>query len=850
MTSEEDKSFPVIGIGASAGGLEALEEFFHNMPENTGMAMVVISHTHPQRASMLPEILQRKISMRVVEVQDDTKVQPNVVYLPPSNRDLGLEGDELVLKERQRGTSLPIDTFLKSLALSRGDLAACVILSGTGTDGSQGLRVIKEKGGVAMVQSIESARYEGMPESAVATGMVDFILTPAEMPERLMDYFSHGLRGPAAKIVSERNFPTVLSKVVSIVSNRTGHDFSLYKKSTLVRRIQRRISVTRTRNGQEYLNHLLHNPTEIEALFQDLLIGVTSFFRDPEAFHILGNDVLPKLLNKEDPRQPFRVWIPGCATGEEVYSVVILILECLEAMGSMREIQVFGTDIDRGAIEKAREGAYPQNIAADVSPERLSRFFDQKDSNYRVSKKVRESVVFAVQNVLKDPPFSKLDLLVCRNLLIYLESKAQKKLLPLFHYSLKPGGALFLGSSETIGEFTDLFTPIQGKWNLYRKIDVAPALQPLVEFPTGAKGALPDQDRKSGMSPMDVSETDIARATERLLLERYTPSCVVVNRKGEITFIHGRTGKFLEPAPGRISVNIVDMAREGLRFELASALRKVLNTNKAVFRHGIKVRTNGGYQDTNLILKPLGEPASLKDMIVVLFEEIVPPPQTVAKASTESVDAGNQRIIDLERELGKLQQDHRTAMEELETSNEELKSVNEELQSSNEELQSTNEELESSREELQSLNEELSTVNAELHSKIVELSESYDTITHVLNSTRIAILFLDRQLHVRRFTDEAKKLVNLIDSDIGRPLLHISTNLEQGIEFLSETINKSVSENKSVEREVRTRDGQSYALRIVPYRDTRGQIDGAILTFINLGGIRPPTANGERTEKQ
>jgi two-component system CheB/CheR fusion protein len=837
------KVFPVVGIGASAGGLEALEEFFQNVPKESSMAYVVISHTDPARSSLLPDIIQRKSHIPVVVVADRMAVEPNVVYLPPSNRDLVIEGDLFRLKEQQRGATLrlPIDTFFKSLADAKGEHACCVILSGTGTDGTQGLRVIKEKGGVTVVQSTDTAKYEGMPESAIGTGLADFIIRPSEMPQRLIEFFSTGVAIPKAEEAAEEgDFAATLSKIITTISNRTGHDFSAYKKSTLIRRIQRRMTVTRVVTAQKYLTYLHHNPGEIESLFQDLLIGVTSFFRDPEAFEYLKKQVLPSLIERRPEHESFRVWAAGCATGEEVYSIVILIMECLDEMGLRKDIQVFGTDLDPSSIEKARVGIYPANIAADLTPERLKNFFEKDNVNYRVRRAVREPVVFAAHNLLKDPPFSRLDLLVCRNLLIYLESSAQKKVLPLFHYALKPGGVLLLGTSETIGEFADLFTSVHKKWSIYRRVDVSPDLQPIVDFPTGGRAAQTAVERAFQTKPGGAEPVDsaIAGATARLLLDQHTPECVVVNRRGEISYVHGRTGKYLEPAPGLMSTNVVDMAREGLRFELASALRSVNSTGEEVRREGLRVKTNGEYHDFNMTVKPMGKPDSLKSMIVILFEEV--PERTESKKKKpkrdDSAEAPSQHTIDLEREIARVQQDHRISMEELETSNEELKSVNEELQSSNEELQSTNEELESSREELQSLNEELSTVNAELHEKIIELSQSYETINYVLNSTGIAILFLNRDLHVQRFTREATKLINLIHSDIGRSLTHISSNLDYD-RFLDD-LRMVIVEQMPIEREVRTRDGHWYSARLAPYRDQRQQTAGAVITFVNVDSLK------------
>lgn len=833
------KSFPVIGIGASAGGLEALEEFFQNVRKDSGMSYVVISHTDPARSSLLPEIIQRKSNIRVIEVEERMRIEANAIYLPPSNRDLVLEGDFFRLKQQRRGLSprFPIDMFLKSLADSRGELACSVILSGTGTDGTQGFRVIKEKGGVTVVQSAESAKYEGMPLSALSTGLADFILRPSEMPERLAECFYVGISAPRSEEAHEEDeFLSAISKITTVIRNRTGQDFSAYKKSTITRRIQRRMVITRSLSPEKYLNYLFHNPAEIEALFQELLIGVTGFFRDPEAFDSLKENILASLRASGREHEPFRVWAAGCATGEEVYSIVILIMESLEELGTTRDLQIFGTDLDQRAIEKARNGVYPENIAADVSPARLDHFFEKENGDFRVKKFIREPVVFSVHNILKDPPFSKLDLLVCRNLLIYMEQKAQKKILPLFHYSLKAGGVLFLGSSEAVMGPGDFFVPIDKKWKIYRRVDVSPAPQPIIELPTGATVAQRAIERAlMGQTSAEIGDLGIAEATERILLEVHTPPCVVVNLRGEILYIHGHTGKYLEPAPGVMSANVVEMAREGLRFQLASALRKVKSTGETIKKEQLRVKNDGGFQELNLTVKPMGHPEAFKSMIVIIFEETPPAKPKLEKNAKTISDAIADKTIELEREIGRLQQDHRTALEELETSNEELKSVNEELQSSNEELQSTNEELESSREELQSLNEELSTVNAELNDKVQELSKSFETINQILNSTKVAIVFVDRDLKVLRFTREAQQLINLIALDIGRPLSHISVNFDRASFF--DDVRRAISEDKILEMDMNTRDGQWYAASIVPYKEQKNEITGAVITFVNITSL-------------
>jgi two-component system CheB/CheR fusion protein len=788
-------------------------------------------------------LLQRETSIPVVQVHEGMQVECDKIYLPPSNRELVIKGDTFHQQEAQRGIHprLPIDTFLKSLAEDRGELAGCIILSGTGTDGTQGLRMIKEKGGVALAQSEESARYPGMPQSAIDTGLVDFILSPSEMSLRLSEYFSQSIKLRVKKEEDDREQQKQLQKIILFLASRTGHDFQYYKKSTLVRRIQRRMSVTRKLSMDQYRDYLYRNPEEIQALFQDLLIGVTSFFRDAEAFEALKG-VLRELLAREDPG--FRIWVPGCATGEEAYSVVILLSECLDELQSRKDLQIFGTDIDRNAIDKAREGVYPESIVSDVSLKRLRRFFSKEDDSYRVRKELREPIVFAAQDVLRDPPFSKLDLLVCRNLLIYLEARAQKKLLPLFHYALKPGGVLFLGSSESIGGFTDLFSPVNKRWNIYAKRDVPANHAPFVEFPVGFRGVQLPGETGRGSKEAPQSPSSIAKLVERILLNHHTPPAVVVNQAGQVHYFHGKTGRYLEPAAGHPSFNLIDMAREGLRFELSAALRKVEQTGEIVRRNGLEVTSNGEIQHCNLVVKRLESPESLKGLFLVVFEPMPAPQRHDQNTIEESGEEQGERIFSLERELTRVRQDHRTTLEELETSNEELKSVNEELQSSNEELQSTNEELESSREELQSLNEELSTVNSELHEKIHEVAEAYDIITDVLDNTGIAILFLDKGLTVRRFTQEATRLVKLIPSDIGRPIDHFSTNIK-GNNIL-DGIRKVAAERTMLEEEIQTQDEHWYLMRIMPYRAKSGRLEGIVITFVDIA--KQKKAECERDE--
>jgi len=825
----EGGRFPVVGIGASAGGLEALESLFDAVPQDCDMAFVVVTHTHPENHSMLPELIRRKSKIPVNVIEDGMALEPGAAYLPPSDRDPVLEGGVFSLRARPGKSEMhmPVDLFLKYLAEAYGERAAGVILSGTGTDGTQGIRTIKEKAGLAVAQSPDSARHRGMPQSAIETGLVDYVLAAPEIPRRLIEYFKHpaDMRFEIGKKGAKE--PEPLRRILAFLASRTRHDFSFYKENTLIRRIERRMTVNRSRNALDYLDLLHREPEELRLLFQDLLIGVTSFFRDPEAFEMLRKEVLPGLVSRSE-NEALRVWIPGCATGEEAYSVAILFLECLQEEDSPRELQVFGTDIDARAIEKARHGTYVQNIVSDVSPERLKRFFTKEDSRFRLKSDIRERVVFAEQNVLADPPFSNLDLLVCRNLLIYLKPEAQKRLIPLFHYALKEDGVLFLGSSEGVGRHSDLFEPLIKQHSIYRKKNHV--VHPEVRFPTGRRLEGVAGEPKAEEKP-EARHISRGRAVEKVLMRDHTPPCVLINRRGEILYYHGRTGKYLEPAPGDASLQIGDMVREGLRFPILSAMHRIDRDHQEIREKRVRVKTNHEYQQIDLMVKGFSEPP-LKDCLLVVFEA----PSESSPLNLQPEDSAEGRdgriAVELEEELMRVRQDYRSAMEELQSSNEELRSSNEELHSSNEELQSTNEELESSREELQSLNEELNTVNSELNSKMSELRDAYKAINSVLNSTRIAIVFLDTGLRLRRFTPEATQLLNIIESDLGRPLKHIAHNLEY--DNLSEKASQVLETLTPFDEEIRSKDGSWYRIRVMLYRPEEHTIEGVVLTFINI----------------
>ncbi len=838
---QDDKgiAFPVIGLGASAGGLEALKLFFSTVPENSPMAYIVVVHMAPNQPSMMPELLQRVTPLPVSSAKDGQTVEPGHIYIIPPNKEITLyKGEIQLLDMLKKRMSHPIDIFLRSLAQDQGKQAAAVILSGTGTDGSLGIKEINANEGVVLVQSEESSGYDGMPRSAISTGLVDVVLPPDEMPKKLFEYFSHTKTLPARKSSTTTTTTTTekeqkwLNKIFAILRTQIGHDFSSYKVNTILRRINRRMGLNQIDSHDVYVRYLRENPSEVEGLFRELLIGVTNFFRDAESFTVLKTSVLPELFKQMKEDDTFRAWIPGCSTGEEVYSLAIVLRELLDNNPKRINLQLFGTDIDKFAVDKAREGLYPNSIITDVSEERANRFFSKEGEFLRIRKEIRDCVVFSTQDLTKDPPFSKLNMLCCRNLLIYLETPMQRKLLPLFHYTLKPDGILVLGSSETIGGFTNLFRVLDKKWKIFSRLEVPNALRQLVDFPSGLPAT--GSGQKTVIAPSNVQKSDVIQITQKVILEQFAPTAILIDGNGEILHIQGRTGKYLEAVSGPPTRNILDLAREGLRIELSATLRAAKTSNKKITRKKISIKTNGDVQLINLHVCPQREPKELAGRFLVVFEDIeidpVVPVSDQGNSSSSLIEES--KIEELEKELQINRESHQTTIEELESSNEELKSTNEEMQSSNEELQSTNEELESSKEELQSLNEELQTVNTELQSKVDELSDIQDDMKNLLNSTEIATIFVDNDMRVRRFTHEATTIVNLIPTDVGRPLKHVVHNLNYDgmITALDEVLRKLTPR----EIEVQTTDGKWYKMRIMPYRTTDNRIDGGVLTFSSI----------------
>ncbi len=820
--------FPIVGIGASAGGLDALEQFFTHLPATPGMAFVVVQHLDPTHKSILADLVQRQTRMEVFEVEDGVKVQPNCVYIIPPDKDMGMMHASLHLTHptARRGLRLPIDFLFRSLAHDQHERAIGIVLSGTGSDGTLGLKAVKEEGGMVMVQDPETAKYDGMPRRAIATGLVDVVLPPNEMAKQLIAYVRHAFgRGIQSPPLAKPESKSELLKVFIQLRTQTGHDFSGYKPTTILRRIERRMMLYQLERLADYVRYLQENPAEVQTLFKELLIGVSNFFRDPDAFTALKEKVIPALF-KSRSMEPIRVWVPGCATGEEAYSIAILIREQVELLKQDVKAQIFATDIDSTAIEVARGGEYPSSIAADVSPERLRRFFAKKDGAYQVNKTLREMLIFAEQNIIKDPPFSKLDLISCRNLLIYMGVDLQKKVFPLFHYALMPDGYLFLGSSETIGELTDLFGVIDRKWKLFQRKEEALSRKTDLDLPI-----LPLRHGVTGLGAGVAAETrkppSFREVSERQLLERYAPAAVLIDNNGAILYVHGQTGKYLELAEGEANLNIVRMAREGLGIDLTTAIRKAAAQKKAIRYEGIRVKTNDHDQTINLTVTPVPKESGLSDAVLVAFEEAAPAPARPREPDQENT----QRAEELERELRSTKEYLQTTIEELETSNEELKSTNEELQSSNEELQSTNEEMETSKEELQSVNEELVTVNSEHEVKLEDLAKSNNDLANLLASTDVGILFLDLDFRIRRFTPTVTEVINLIPTDLGRPLGHIVSNLE---EDLVHHARKVLDTLVLTTKEVRGKDGRWYLMRVVPYRTVENAVDGIVMTFVDL----------------
>jgi len=823
--------FPIVGIGASAGGLEALEQFFGNMPRETGMAFVVIQHLDPNHVGIMPELLQRITPMKVFQASDRLKVKANSVYVIPPNKSMSLLNGALHLFDpvESRGLRLPVDYFFRSLAEDRQQNSVGIILSGMGSDGSLGLKAIKEKNGIVLVQDPASAKFDGMPRSALEAVIADIVASAEDLPAKLIAYLNFlpvVITDPNEDIRNKSN----LEKIIILLREQSGHDFSLYKKNTLFRRIERRKGVHQIDKINNYVRFLQENPKEVGILFKELLIGVTSFFRDAAMWELLKDKVLPALMDELPTGHVLRTWVTGCSTGEEAYSLAIVFKEALEKSKKPKHLtlQIFATDLDSDAVELARKGVFPLNITADVSPERLSRFFTAEADGYRVNTVIREMVVFAPQNVIKDPPFTKLDILLCRNMLIYMEPELQKKLIALFNYSLNPGGIMVLGTAETLGSLSVAFKEIDAKYKIYKCAETALSAE-LIDFPSSFyhhRGV--NVEKKT---PQKVVE-NIQVLADQILLQHFAPASVLLNTAGDILYITGRTGKYLEPVAGKANWNIHAMAREGLRHELPGAFRKAMQNFTPVIIRNVKIGANGGTIFVDVTVQRIENPDVLKGMIMLVFTDVPAMVEQSRLNPKTGKPVSSVKQKELEIELQRNYEELQSAREEMQTSQEELKSTNEELQSTNEELQSTNEELTTSKEEMQSLNEELQTVNTELQSKVTDFIRANDDMKNLLNSTEIATLFLDKDLNIRRFTDQVTKIVKLRNTDIGRPFTDLVTDLkysEIGIHAL-QVIKTLIFTETAAE----THDGRWYNVRIMPYRTLDDHIDGLVMTFTDI----------------
>lgn len=839
-------NFLIVGIGASAGGLEAMEEFFRHIPPGSGMAFVVVSHQPAGHVSLLPGLLGQYTLMPVVEATDGMTIEPDHVYLAPGGTNLApLHGTvHLMEPPAEERVPLPIDYFFRSLADDQKERAAGIILSGTGSDGSIGLRAIKGESGMTIAQDPQTAKYQGMPRSAIAAGVVDVVKPAGQMLEPLLAYarsFTKSIQPP------EHDVSQTFQKLLILLRDRTGNDFALYKETAIRRRLERRMNVHQIENLRHYLRFVQENPHELDALFQELLINVTSFFRDPQVFEVLAQKGLPALVEDKPDGSTLRIWVAGCSTGEEAYSVAIVVKEFLAQHKRRLAVQIFASDLDNRAVETARTGLYPVGIAGDVAPDRLQRFFTKEDGSYRIKKEIRDLVVFATHNLLTDAPFTKLDMLSCRNLLIYLDAKAQHKLLPLFHYALKPNGLLLLGTSETVGGFEHLFAPIDRKGKLFRRT-AEPSMLPNLERVSGGamRGTIATRPSTGAPPPVEPPFT-IANLIQQVLVAQYAPAAVVINDRGEIVHIHGRTGAYLEPPPGPPTHHLVEMAREGLQHELAAVLRRAAGREDEVVSRNVQIKADSGMTRVTVRVKRITEPEAFQGLFLVTFEPTEADKTVVRKGASKRTTASleaKKGDAGLRRELEFTKHRLQRTIEELQTSNEELKSTNEELQSMNEELQSANEELETAKEEMQSMNEELMTVNAELQGKFNALENANDDLQNLMNSTEVATIFLDNELRIKRFTSEAQRVSHLIALDVGRPLSDIVSRLtyDRVLEDAQDVLRTLVVQ----EQEVRASDGSWFLMRIMPYRTSKNTIDGLVLTFLDITKIK----HSERVQQE
>jgi two-component system CheB/CheR fusion protein len=836
----------VVGVGASAGGFEAFAQLLENLSTQTGMAFVFVQHLDPTHESSLVSLLSRSTSMEVTEIRQRTRLAPNHIYVIPPNTSLTVEDSVLHLSPRKKAERhSPIDYFFQSLARDQGNRAAAVVLSGNGHDGSAGLKEIKAAGGITFCQDLKSAKYSGMPESAAASGCVDYTLPPAGIARELRRIATHeAVRRPKSAPRTEPMLPgseTDLTRIFAILRMSTGVDFSSYKLSTLKRRILRRMVLKRIKNLADYLQHLHQHPDEVELLFHDLLINVTGFFRDPAAFQALKKKIFPRIIRHKAEGAPIRIWVPGCATGEEVYSLAICLHEFLGKNPNNKAIQIFGTDISEQMVTRSRTGIYPRSIESEISPERLRRYFQKSDGGYQISKFIRDACVFAKQNVAEDPPFSKLDLISCRNLLIYLGLSLQKKILPTFHYSLRPGGFLMLGTSETIGTFSNLFQLVDKRNKVYIRSETHS--RPEIEFLPAPH--LEGGDARLIKPRIEPAPFDLQEKAEEILLSQFCPPAVIVNARMDVLHFLGKTGPYLEPAAGTASLNLLKIAREELTMDLRTAISQSIKTHVPIRKEAIRLNFNGHYKEVTIEVVPF-KSTQPERYFLVLFRDagagIVEDTRQSKKSATSLVRQHAEREAQrLRADLAQTKESLQTIIEEQEATNEELKSANEEIQSSNEELQSTNEELETAKEELQSTNEELTTLNEELQTRNSDLSQANNDLNNLIGSFSMPIVMLGNDLVIRRFTPLAQKIFNLIPGDVGRRISDINPNI--ALPNLNDLVREVIDSLNVKEIEVQDHEGRWYSLRVRPYRTAENMIDGAVIVLVDIGDVRQGLAD-------
>ena len=838
LTKIEVDAFPIIGLGGASGSLPAFEQFFKHMPLDSGMAFVAVIHQDENDPFDYLGALQSFTDMQVSEALDGVKVAPNNVYLSPCNYDIGIHDRHLLLFQanREKGAHMCIDHFFQSLAEDQWNMAVGIVFSGLGADGETGVRMIKEKLGMTMIQNPESAEFASMPLASIKTYQADYILFPEEMPGKLIKYLNHPALGVSLEDIDfDKSNKVHIQKIIMLLRSHTGHDFSLYKKNTISRRIERRIAFHQLADYEHYVNYLRENPLEIDVLFNELLIGVTKFFRDRQAFDQLRDQIYPQLRRK-NADEPIRVWVAGCSTGEEAYTIAIILTEYLDALDLKRKpkAQIFATDLDSNAIEVARAGFYFSNIVSELSPQRLERFFIKKNNGYVVKKEIREMIVFAQHNLIKDAPFTRLDLLCCRNVMIYLTTELQRKIIPIFHYSLNVNGLLFLGPAESVSGFQEFFNNIDSKWKIFERKEGVPSMGKLLDFPFH----IANQDKlvKSESSTKGGKQHPIAEHFNKVLLDNYTPPSLLLNDKGEILYINGSTQRFIQLHPGEAVMNIHRMIREELKYVLGNAIHQAHARKSRIEVNDLKLKDQDKQLIVSIVVDYIHEMA-LQGMLLVTFHE------SVAKKTTRKTkpnhNVSEAVVEELEKELSYTKQQLHTTIEQMETSLEELKSTNEELQSTNEELQSTNEEALTTKEEMQSLNEELMTINLQYQTKAEELTQLNNDMKNLLDNIEIGTIFLDNQLNILRFTPQVTKLFNVILSDVGRSITHIVSNFEYPA--IEKTINEVISTLNGRELEVKTKKNDWYNLRIMPYRTMDNFISGAVLTFTKITPLKSLT---------